>query len=167
MLEKHRRLHGVIIERLHWRQTLRRYDGSGSSTFIYLHLPYIMSSRSAPEAGYTHEMDNFEHEELVQTLLGLRAHVILSGYNSPLYKPLETAGWGRFDKGYFSSLAASGGAAANSQRRAQEDDEGAAKESDNKGTKKGVRIETIWVCPALVDWVSFVGPVYGWVQARE
>ena len=42
---------------------------------------------------YKHECTDEQHEQLVETLLTVPEHKVLSGYQSPLYKPLLDAGW--------------------------------------------------------------------------
>ena len=42
-------------------------------------------------------MANNDHQELIEILLGIKGKVLLSGYNSNIYIPLEAAGWIRKD----------------------------------------------------------------------
>ena len=38
-------------------------------------------------------MQDRDHEELIQALMRYDGAVVLSGYRSPLYRPLDAAGW--------------------------------------------------------------------------
>jgi len=89
----HERMQRVQIECSDWRDILKRYSGSG--WLAYCDPPYVAGTRKA--GGYDHELKNKDHEELISTLLNYDGAVVLSGYNSPLYKPLEKAGWERHD----------------------------------------------------------------------
>lgn len=42
-------------------------------------------------------MDLENHEHMVQILLQIKGHAVLSGYVHPVYTPLENAGWKRID----------------------------------------------------------------------
>ncbi len=54
--------------------------------------PYLMATRADNRRGhgYRHELDEKDHERLVEFLAGLKGSVILSGYEHPLYDRL---GW--------------------------------------------------------------------------
>jgi DNA adenine methylase len=87
------RLLSVQVEHGNAFDVLRRYDTD--DTFHYCDPPYVLSTRRA--GGYEYEMTDAEHEELVETLLHLKGKVLLSGYQNPIYAPLEAAGWTRRD----------------------------------------------------------------------
>ena len=53
--------------------------------------PYPSSVRMSGR--YDHEMSLQDHRDLVHRALKLKGIVILSGYENPIYSPLETAGW--------------------------------------------------------------------------
>jgi len=38
-------------------------------------------------------MTEEDHEDMVEILLNLKGYAVLSGYNTPIYQPLENAGW--------------------------------------------------------------------------
>src|SRR3990167_5671497 len=65
------------------------------NTFFYLDPPYVMNTRKS--GGYKYEMANNDHQELIEILLDIKGKVLLSGYNSNMYIPLEAAGWIRKD----------------------------------------------------------------------
>lgn len=85
----HARMQRVQIECSDWRIVLDRYAGDG--WLAYCDPPYVMGARRS--GGYAHELQDSDHEELVQRLIAYRGAVVLSGYRTPLYVPLEEAGW--------------------------------------------------------------------------
>ncbi|MDD5697986.1 MAG: DNA adenine methylase [Victivallaceae bacterium] len=85
----HDRIQRVQIECADWRDILKRYCGPG--WLAYCDPPYVIGTRKA--GGYEHELKDEDHEELIETLLNYDGAVLLSGYDNPLYKPLEKAGW--------------------------------------------------------------------------
>jgi DNA adenine methylase len=87
----HKRMQRVQIECSDWSIVLDRYSGSG--WFAYCDPPYVLGTRRA--GGYEHELHDADHERMIQTLLQYSGAVMLSGYNSPLYAPLQEAGWDR------------------------------------------------------------------------
>lgn len=100
--EIHVRLQGVQIDNRDFRRVLRAYDKP--DTFFYMDPPYVPDTRRSGD--YRFEMTVQDHEELVQLLLGLQGNVMLSGYASPLYDPLEKAGWHRQEFAVICSAAA-------------------------------------------------------------
>jgi DNA adenine methylase len=89
------RLSRVIIEANDWRTILTAYDGP--QTVFYADPPYVPETRRG--GGYACELTTLDHAELVARLLGVQGKVMLSGYASPTYEPLERAGWVRKDFG--------------------------------------------------------------------
>ncbi len=65
--EVHKRLRGVQIEHLDFRDIIEGYDRP--DTFFYLDPPYVDSTRKTTN-DYEHEMTDQDHEELVELLLG-------------------------------------------------------------------------------------------------
>ena len=92
----HQRLMRVFIEQDDWRVILDRYDGS--DTVFYMDPPYVPETRK--KGGYQHELTTAEHQDLVSRLLTVQGMVLLSGYDSPVYRPLEAAGWVRQEKDF-------------------------------------------------------------------
>jgi DNA adenine methylase len=88
--EVHERLKNVNIEHMDAVQCIRKYANERS--LIFCDPPYVAATRVAPNT-YKHEYSNGQHEQLVETLLEVPGHKILSGYESPIYKPLLDAGW--------------------------------------------------------------------------
>lgn len=66
-------------------------------TVFYLDPPYVNDTRISLDV-YSHEMCDNDHTRLVELLLRVKGRVVLSGYATSLYSPLEGAGWLRFDK---------------------------------------------------------------------
>jgi DNA adenine methylase len=64
---------------------------------LYVDPPYVPDTW-ASHGVYAHEPDAAHHEELVGVLLSVQGAVVLSGYRSELYEPLEAAGWERMDR---------------------------------------------------------------------
>ncbi len=127
--EIHARLMRVQIEHDDFRQILKTYDTL--NTFFYLDPPYVSSTRSGGK--YKHEMNDKDHEELVNILLNLQGKVMLSGYNHPIYNPLEQAGWNRI--GYKTACHAVGRT------------RGTGIQGEGIAMKKQARTESIWLNP--------------------
>lgn len=87
--EIHQRWQRVQIEQKDWRKLLITFDSP--ETFFYLDPPYVASTRKS--GGYSYELLDADHQELVDACLGLQGKVLLSGYPSPIYQPLLNAGW--------------------------------------------------------------------------
>jgi len=77
-----RRFREVIIENLQWQDVLRRYDSP--ETLFYADPPYLLSTRQGRK--YRHEMSAEEHEGLLEALRRVEGYVVLSGYDSQLYR---------------------------------------------------------------------------------
>jgi len=89
----HQRLQRVQLECTDFRDCLTRYSGPGY--LAYCDPPYVMSTRKSGR--YNHEMTDDHHRALVEILLKYDGAVVLSGYRTALYQPLEDAGWPRLD----------------------------------------------------------------------
>ena len=86
-----RRLQGVHIYNRPYEWVLAKYDGS--ATCFYIDPPYLHETRSAAHRdAYTHEMGTDDHAELLERLCSLKGMVLLSGYDSPLYRA-NLGGW--------------------------------------------------------------------------
>ena len=88
--EIHERLRHVHIEQKDAVECIQLY--ATPKSLIYCDPPYVLGTRVAPVA-YKHEYTDEQHEQLIETLLTVPGHKILSGYQSSLYKPLLDAGW--------------------------------------------------------------------------
>ncbi|HTK67538.1 MAG TPA: DNA adenine methylase [Pseudonocardia sp.] len=84
------RLRRVTLECRPALDLISRY-GSTPGVMLYVDPPYLGSTR--PTVGYRHEMrDETEHRELASALGTCTVPVVLSGYDSPLYRDLYQ-GW--------------------------------------------------------------------------
>lgn len=73
---------------------------------LYIDPPYCLTTRSKEHPGtrYAVEFGTGEHVRLVESLLGLKAMAILSGYACDAYQPLIDAGWTRIEKDYRANM---------------------------------------------------------------
>jgi len=85
----HMRLSKVQIENRNALEVIQRWDSP--DTVFYVDSPYVQSTRIS--GSYKCETDDTHHKALVELLLKARGAVVLSGYDNPLYYPLEKAGW--------------------------------------------------------------------------
>lgn len=87
------RFAGVLIENRPAIEVMQAHDAP--MTLHYVDPPYLHHTRvkgAAKGRYYRHELDNRQHEELLDTLKGLQGMVVLSGYPNDLYSELLT-GW--------------------------------------------------------------------------
>lgn len=87
------RMRKVQIENLCFTDLIPRYDRPG--TLFYLDPPYVPDTRINGQ--YENEMTIEDHHALVDLLLSSSGMFVLSGYKTPVYVPLENAGWNRVD----------------------------------------------------------------------
>ena len=81
------RLRGVVIECADALEIIRRYDHPRA--VFYVDPPYVFDTRSRWSGyAYAHEMTDDQHRELAAVLRDCRGMVILSGYDSELYREL-------------------------------------------------------------------------------
>lgn len=78
-------------------QVIRRFDTP--DTLFYIDPPYVLSSRANGRGRkrYAFEMSDDDHRQLAAVLHEVEGLVLLSGYNSDLYRELY-AGWGCVSK---------------------------------------------------------------------
>ena len=86
------RFAGVTIEHRPASDIIARYDGR--QTLFYVDPPYVRSSRDNRHKGYAHEMTDDDHRMLAWHLRRVDGKVIISGYDTALYRKLF-AGWHR------------------------------------------------------------------------
>ena len=79
------RLRGVVIENLPAVEVIKKFDRE--DTLFYIDPPYLHSTRQSSKR-YTVEMTDEEHEELAKVLHKVKGKVVLSGYDSELYRRL-------------------------------------------------------------------------------
>jgi DNA adenine methylase len=85
-----RRLRSVTLECMDAAECIAKYDDAG--TLFYVDPTYLPETRTAHAGGYRHEMTPEQHRQLADVLLRVRGMVVLSGYDSPMYRELY-AGW--------------------------------------------------------------------------
>ncbi len=91
----HQRLSAVQIDSVDGIEAIRYWDTP--DTVFYVDPPYVQETRSGHAgAQYEHEMTTDDHKRLVETLLQVKGVVVLSGYDHPVYRPLEEAGWEKY-----------------------------------------------------------------------
>lgn len=84
IFEAAERLRKVQIENLPAVDLIRRFNFP--NVLIYADPPYVLSTRHGKQ--YRHEMTDEQHEELLDTLSNHRGPVLLSGYDSDLYRDI-------------------------------------------------------------------------------
>lgn len=86
-----KRFSGVLIENRPAVQVMRQHDSI--DTLHYIDPPYVHETRNkGGNRRYKHEMTALDHDELLTTILSLRGHVVLSGYDNELYND-RLGGW--------------------------------------------------------------------------
>jgi DNA adenine methylase len=88
--EIHERLRLVHIEHKDAIDCIKQY--AYPTSLFYCDPPYVGETRVCQTA-YKHEYSDEQHKQLIETLLTVPGHKVLSGYESPMYKPLLDAGW--------------------------------------------------------------------------
>jgi DNA adenine methylase len=82
----------VQIDSVDARQAIRYWDTP--ETFFYLDPPYVPEARGDHKTSrYNYEFQLEDHKQLVEVLLQVKGKALLSGYDHPVYRPLEEAGW--------------------------------------------------------------------------
>lgn len=90
------RLRGVIIENRPAIDVMQQHDHE--KTLHYVDPPYLHETRCMIGGkGYRHEMTTDQHIELLKVITSLEGMVVLSGYNSDLYRDM-LIGWHRVDR---------------------------------------------------------------------
>ena len=78
------RLSGVIIENRPAVDIITANDSE--STLFFIDPPYVLDTRILSRGKvYRHEMTDDDHAHLLETLLQVKGHVVLSGYTHPIY----------------------------------------------------------------------------------
>ena len=90
ILEAAERLRGVQIENRTAVEVMKRFNYP--NVLIYLDPPYVLSTRHGKQ--YRHEMTDLDHEELLDAAKNHKGPVLISGYDSELYKA-ELKDWYR------------------------------------------------------------------------
>jgi DNA adenine methylase len=130
----HRRLMRVQIDQRDALEVIKYWDTK--DTVFYIDPPYHLDARASRDI-YTHEVPREHHVALVDVLLGCKGAVVLSGYEHPVYGPLESAGWSvtRYS------------VACNAVGRTRV----SGIQGPGSATARSPRIEVIWQNPAAVE----------------
>lgn len=93
----HKRILNTPIFNVDANYVIMKFDSP--NTLHYLDPPYLHSTRKSCHT-YSCEMDDTQHEDLLKTIIQCRGKVIISGYNSPLYKWIleDTHMWNKYEK---------------------------------------------------------------------
>lgn len=84
--EAARRLLDAQIENRPALEVIQKHNGP--EVLIYADPPYVRATRTAHINSYHHEMSDAEHEALLQELVKHSGMVVLSGYDSEMYRDL-------------------------------------------------------------------------------
>lgn len=93
------RLRGVQIENKPALELINRFNYK--NVLIYCDPPYMLRTRHGKQ--YRCEMDDANHEQLLDMLLKHKGYVVISGYDTDVYNSM-LAGWNRFEKISYSQV---------------------------------------------------------------
>lgn len=93
-----KRLENVKIMCSKATDLINEFDSEKS--LIYLDPPYLRSLRSTPWSAYTVEMDDSEHEDLLNLCKTCKSKIVISGYQSELYDDM-LSDWTKLKKSSF------------------------------------------------------------------
>lgn len=96
------RLRGVFIEQDDAITVMERWDSP--NTLFYVDPPYVAETRKAGPRGYRHEFTEKDHKRLAEFLQSAQGSVVLSGYDSEMYREL----YGKWEKHSIPSVADAG-----------------------------------------------------------
>lgn len=98
------RLQGVIIESKPAIELIQKWDAP--DLLVYADPPYLHETRVTDLEDYGHEMTRTDHVELARCLRSIKGMVVVSGYDSDLYRKIY-GGWQtiRMDTHTFSGIA--------------------------------------------------------------
>ena len=93
------RLRGVQIENRSALELIQRFNYK--NVLLYCDPPYMLDTRYGKQ--YRYEMDDKEHEALLDVLLKHKGYVIISGYDTGLYNSM-LAGWNKYETTAYSQV---------------------------------------------------------------
>lgn len=93
------RLRGVQIENRTAAELIPRFNHK--SVLIYCDPPYMLQTRHGKQ--YRHEMDDKDHEELLAILRKHKGPVLISGYDTELYRDTLSS-WKRYENTAYSQV---------------------------------------------------------------
>lgn len=89
------RLQGVIIENKPAVDLIKQHDTA--DTLFHLDPPYVSDTRVTGNRYYNYEMTDEQHQELLNTIKGIKGKALISGYSSDLYNNALSE-WGKVTK---------------------------------------------------------------------
>ena len=98
-MEAAERLRGVQIDNRPATEVIQRFNYE--NVLIYCDPPYMLNTRHGKQ--YRHEMDEPDHEELLDLLLNHKGPVAISGYDTDLYNE-KLSGWNRVETTAYSQV---------------------------------------------------------------
>ena len=87
-----KRMKGVYIECLDFREVIKKYDRK--NTVFFLDPPYVHHSRSSSHR-YGYELTNFDHFQMLEIINRIKGNAVISGYDNKVYEHLT---WRRVEK---------------------------------------------------------------------
>lgn len=99
IMEAAERLRGVQIENRPAAELIERFNYN--NVLIYCDPPYMLETRHGKQ--YRCEMDDSDHEALLDILLKHKGNVVISGYDTGLYNDM-LAEWNRFEKNTYTQV---------------------------------------------------------------
>jgi len=90
----HDRLTRVQLDNRDALEVGRYWDSP--ETFFYIDPPYVSETRKSKKV-YANEPPDEHHRKLVSLLLTIQGGAAVSGYDHDIYRPLENAGWRRYE----------------------------------------------------------------------
>ena len=93
------RLRGVQIDNRPALELIPHFNYK--NVLIYCDPPYMLETRHGKQ--YRHEMDDNDHEALLDVLLKHKGYVVISGYDTELYNSM-LAGWNKYEKTSYSQV---------------------------------------------------------------
>lgn len=99
IVEAAERLRGVQIENRPAVELIRRFNYK--NVLIYCDPPYMLETRHGKQ--YRCEMDDKDHEILLRLLLQHKGLVLISGYDTDMYRDM-LKGWNRFENVSYSQV---------------------------------------------------------------
>lgn len=129
LINVHERLSAVQLDNRDALTVIKYWDTD--KTIFYIDPPYMLSTRTkSGQKLYSHEMDDDQHNKLINALLDVKGKVILSGYDSDMYHVLDSHGWNRYEKNLMCNMTCR--------------TRGSGLKSDGSGTKDKSRKEIVW-----------------------
>jgi len=130
----HLRLLRAQIDSRDALEVIRYWDNQNA--VFYVDPPYHHDTRKTRNS-YAVEPSHNHYVQLVETLLACKGAVVLSGYDHPLYTPLEEAGWTvtRYDTACHATIRS----------------RGSGLQGKGSAKAKVPRVEMVWANPKAIE----------------